>query len=123
MPDLPALKQTISQQLVFTDNIGQYGKTMDGYTGMGPIKFGYEGMNMPVLFTLKGLIHLQRKTEKISEKEERRLEKLGVPEDVIEKKKLITDRIITMEWVGINPDVKVIAEDVTTAYHTYGLIP
>ncbi|MBL0198996.1 MAG: T9SS type A sorting domain-containing protein [Chitinophagaceae bacterium] len=119
----PALKQTISQQQVFTDNIGQYGKTMDGYTGMGPIKFGYEGMNMPVLFTSKGLIHLQRKTEKISEKEERRLEKLGVPEDVIEKKKQIIDRVITMEWVGINPDVNIIAEDVTTAYHTYGLIP
>jgi hypothetical protein len=117
------LKQKCSLQNLFTENIGQYGKTLDGYPGMGAIKFGYEGLNMPVLFTAKGLIHLQRKIEKISEKEEKRLKQQGVAEDVIEKKKSITDRTITMEWVGINPEVKIIAEDVTTSYQTYGLIP
>jgi hypothetical protein len=116
------LKQKNSTEYAFTENIGQYGKTMDGYLNMGLIKFGYEGLNMPVLFTSNGLIHLQRKVEKISEKEEKRLEKLGVPEDVIEKKKFVADRVITMEWVGINPDTKIIAEDVTTSYQTYGLI-
>lgn len=120
---MPDLKQTDSRQHVFTENIGQYGKVMDSYPGMGAIKFGYEGLNMPILFTPQGLIHLQRKIEKLSEKEEKKLKQQGVAEDVIEKKKSITDRVITMEWIGINPDVKIMAEDVTTSYQTYGLIP
>lgn len=108
---------------IFIENIGQYGKAIEAHPEMGAIRFGYEGLNMPVLFTTKGLVHLQRKIEKISEKEEKRLEKLGVPEDVIEKKRTVTDRVITMEWIGMNPDVKIIAEDVSTAYQTYGLLP
>lgn len=119
---IPDLKQTISQKQVFIENIGQYGKTMENHPAMGPIKFGYEGLNMPVLFTPKGVIHLQRKIEKLSEKEEKKLRQQAVPEDVIEKRKSITDRVISMEWIGINPDVKIVAEDVTSSYQTYGLI-
>lgn len=119
----PVTQQTIGSQQFFTENIGQYGKSMEGHAEMGIVKFGYEGLNMPILFTSKGLIHLQRKIEKISEKEERRLEKLGVAEDIIEKKRTVTDRVITMEWVGINSDVKIVAEEVSTSYQTYGLIP
>ena len=85
---MPDLKQTDSRQHVFTENIGQYGKVMDSYPGMGAIKFGYEGLNMPILFTPQGLIHMQRKIEKLSEKEEKKLKQQGVAEDVIEKKKI-----------------------------------
>ena len=77
---------------------------------------------MPVLFTSKGLIHLQRRTDKISHAEEERLEKMGVPEEEIEKKKIITDRLITMEWVNANPAVQISASDKSKAYHTYRMI-
>ena len=106
----------------FIENIGQYGETMPGYTQLGKIKFGYEGLNMPVLFTSKGLIHLQRKSEKLSHKEEEELEKAGVKEEEIEHKRNITDRTITMEWIGINENAEIIAEEKTTNYYTYGLL-
>ncbi len=93
---------------------------MAGYENMGVIQYGYEGAGMPVLFTAKGLIHLQRKVQKISHAEEERLEKQGVPEEEIERKRKLTDRVITMEWIGANPDVEIISEERTTHYHTYG---
>ncbi len=110
------------EQKDFIQNIGQYGQTMKGHENMGVIKYGYEGLNMPVLFTPKGLIHLHRKVEKISHAEEERLEKQGVPEEEIERKKIITDRAITMEWLGASADVKIIAEEKAAAYHTYGML-
>lgn len=107
----------------FIENIGQYGQTMKGHEAMGSILYGYEGMGMPVLFTPKGLVHLQRKIKKLSHEEEERLEKQGVKEEEIERKRDITDRTITMEWLGSNPGVKIIAEDKTFDYHTYGMLP
>jgi len=106
----------------FIKNIGQYGETMKGYDQMGAIQFGYEGLEMPILLTPKGLIHLHRKYERISHSEEERLEKQGVPEEEIERRLIITDRVITMEWVGSNPNVEIIAEEKSTDYHTYGVL-
>lgn len=77
---------------------------------------------MPVLFTKNGLIYLQRKVENISKKEEESLEKEGLPEEEIERKKNVTDRTITMEWVGANNNVEIIKEEKTYDYHTYGLL-
>jgi len=51
----------------------------------------------------KEWIHLQRKIVGISHQEEERLESQGMPEEEIERKRVITDRVITMEWVGANP--------------------
>ncbi|MFZ1529423.1 MAG: SprB repeat-containing protein [Ferruginibacter sp.] len=107
----------------FVKNIGQYGERMKGFEEMGKIQYGYEGLGMPVLFTAKGLIHLHRKTEKISHEEEEKLERQGVPEEDIERRKNITDRTITMEWLNANRDVEIIATDQKQAYHTYGLLP
>lgn len=118
----PTTASTLRATFSFITNIGQYGEKMKGYEQMGNIQFGYEGLDMPVLFTPKGLIHLQRKYEKISHAEEERLEKLGIPEEEIERKLIITDRVITMEWVGANPNVEVITEEKTTDYHTYGML-
>jgi hypothetical protein len=106
----------------FIENIGQYGKKMAGYESMGAIKYGYEGLGMPVLFTSEGLIHLQRKVEKISHKEEEKLEKLGIPEEEIERKKVVTDRVITMEWLNSSPGVKIISEEKSSDYYTYRLL-
>ncbi len=106
----------------FIENIGQYGTSMSGYENMGNIQFGYEGLDMPVLFTPKGLIHLQRKIEKISHAEEEKLEKQGLPEAEIERRRKITDRVISTEWIGANPTAEIIKENKTTDYHTYGML-
>jgi gliding motility-associated-like protein len=106
----------------FIENIGQYGNTYKGQEQMGNILFGFEGHSMPILFTKTGLIILQRKVEKISKREEEKLEKQGLSEEEIEHKKTVTDRAITMEWVGANTNVQIIQEEKTTAYHTYGLL-
>jgi SprB repeat len=114
-------KKSFGSTASFIQNIGQYGQKMQGYEAMGKIMYGYEGLEMPVLFTSKGLIHLYRKIDKISHAEEERLEKQGVLEEEIERRRNITDRVITMEWLNANPDVKIIAEERETAYHTYGI--
>lgn len=106
----------------FIQNIGQYGKTIKGYENMGPVLYGYEGPGMPVLFTTKGIIHLQRKIEMISRREEKKLEMQGLPEAEIERKRNVTDRVITMEWAGLSHATEIIAENKTADYHTYGIL-
>ncbi len=118
----PERKDVFGTGHSFIENIGQYGKTMKGYEQMGAIQFGYEGLSMPVLFTAKGVVHLQRKIEGLSHREEERLEKQGVPEEEIESRRNIYDRVITMEWVGANTDLQLAAEDRTSDYHTYGVL-
>lgn len=108
---------------VCIENIGQYGKKMAGFENMGPIQYGYEGLDMPVLITEKGLIQLQRKIKTLSHQEEEKLEKKGMSEAEIERLRNITDRVISMEWEGANPAVEIIAADKTSDYHTYGLLP
>ena len=106
----------------FIKNIGQYGDTMAGHAKMGSIKYGYEGFDMLVLFTPKGLMHLHRKIKRPSKREEEELERKGIPEEEIEKRVTITDKIISMEWEGANPDPEIIAEEEKSDYHTYGLL-
>jgi gliding motility-associated-like protein len=115
-------KQTFNSAASFIENIGQYGTSYKGQETMGEILYGFEGHDMPILFTKKGLIFLQRKVEKISKAEEEKLEKQGISEEEIEYKKIVTDRAITMEWVGANSNVEIIQEEKTYDYHTYGLI-
>jgi len=92
-----------SVQQVFIENIGQYGSYLQGREQMGAIRFGYEGLEMPVLFTPKGVIHLQRKLSKLSHEEEERLEKAGAKEEQIERERNAIDRTITWNgWVQTN---------------------
>lgn len=106
----------------FIKNIGQYGDTMAGHLNMGKIKYGFEGFDMPVLFTAKGLIHLQRKIKRPSEQEEKELKRKGIPEEEIEQRVTVIDKVITMEWQGANTNPEIIAEEETSDYHTYGLL-
>ena len=115
-------KDIFSPSKVFVENIGQYGNTLPGFERMGSIKYGFEGFDMPVLFTEKGLIHLQRKVLPISEREVEKLKSKGIPEEEIEKRRKVTDKIITMEWLGANPQPEIITEEKTEDYHTYGLL-
>ena len=117
------IKEMNATSGVFIENIGQYGNKVSGYEDMGEVKFGYEGFDMPVLFTDKGIIHLQRKIDNLSDQQEEMFEKQGLPETEIERKKIVTDRTLTMVWVGANEQAEIISEDKSSNYHTYGLLP
>ncbi|MEO7312609.1 MAG: hypothetical protein ABIX01_19645 [Chitinophagaceae bacterium] len=106
----------------FIENIGQYGNLLPGHEQMGAIRYGYEALDMPVLFSANGVIYLQRKIVSISHQEKEKLEEQGLSEEEIERKANITDRLITMEWLGANPAAEWTAERQTTDYHTYGLL-
>lgn len=117
-----SLKKSIQPTGEFIENVGQYGKTMAGYENMGAIKYGYEGLDMPVLFTPKGLIYLQRKITKLTHREEEQLERKGLEEDEIERQRNVTDRTLVMEWLNCNASAQIITEDKANDYHTYGTI-
>ena len=122
LQNINTTKGLLNSSASFIENIGQYGEVMSGYKKMGRIVYGFEGFNMPVLFSDRGLIHLHREVRRISKSEEERLERLGVPEEEIERRTVVTDKIVTMEWVGANIKPEIIAEFPTPDYHTYGLI-
>lgn len=105
----------------FITNVGQYGNSIIGYEKMGAIKFGYEGFNMPVLFTTNGLIYLKRKIEK---KLAHEIEQEKIENKLEEKENYTSnDKTITMQWVGANTTPEIIAEGLSLHYHTYGLLP
>ncbi len=106
----------------FIENKGQYGETMAGYSKMGKIQYGYEGLDMPVLFTTKGFIQLQRKLTGKGEKEKEAMERSGVkPEDIAATTQPI-DKTVTIEWLNANPNPEIVAEEKTSDYHTYGML-
>ncbi len=106
----------------FIANEGQYGDTLQYYGQMGNILFGYEGFEMPILFTKKGLIHLQRQIKSPTEKQKENLERKGIKEEVIAQQVTIINRVVVMEWLNSNPSVQIKAEDTATGYHTFGFI-
>ena len=55
----------------FKENVGQYGDTVIGYGSMGKIIYGYDKLSMPVLFTEKGLVYLQRKIKEPTHSEKK----------------------------------------------------
>lgn len=106
----------------FIENIGQYGLSFNKSPKLGIIKYGFEGFDLPVLFTSKGIIVLQRKlksglalNQKKSSEDEREREAIDEQSNVI-------DRSLTMEWIGSNPDVTISGEEPGQGYHTYGLL-
>ncbi|MBS1534718.1 MAG: T9SS type A sorting domain-containing protein [Bacteroidetes bacterium] len=127
-PTSPEITTAVKVQAALTNpasfikNMGQYGATLKGYESLGAIKYGYEGLDMPVLLTDKGIIHLHREYKRISHAEEEKLEKQGIREEEIERRLTITDRVITAEWLDANPEVEIIAAEKTTDYHTYGML-
>lgn len=106
---------------IFIQNIGQYKDTLPGFGRMGRILYGYEGLGMPVLFTQKGLIHLQRATKRLTHEEMERLERKGWKEKDIERTYSV-DRAIAMEWINANTNPVVITEEQGTGYFTYGFL-
>src|ERR1700754_1344661 len=82
---------------VFIENKGQYGDLAALHPEMGKVRFAYEGLGMPVFFTSKGLVHLQRRPRH--------------PDN----------RVITMQWLNANPSTVILEEDKVPAGYTYGL--
>ena len=107
----------------FIENVGQYSDSLAKHGTMGKIRYGFEGFDMPLFFTSKGLIHVQRKVKGLTHEEREALERKGMREEEIEKKSVVTDRVISMEWLDANPNPYIIAEDPIQAYHTYGRLP
>jgi len=119
---VPAINRLNGSRNAFIKNIGQYGDTVAGHAAMGTIIYGYEASNMLVLFTPKGLVHLHRKINRPSEREEKALKRKGISEEEIEKKVTVTDKIITVAFEGANPHPVIFAKEETSDYHTYGLL-
>jgi gliding motility-associated-like protein len=107
----------------FISNIGQYEVKVKGHDQLDSVLYAFEGHGSPILFTKKGILFIHCKIEELSHKEKEKLEKQAVPEEEIEHKKEITDKIITMQWLGANTNVEVVEEIKTTDYHTYGFLP
>ncbi len=119
---LSDLKNVLRSDGFFVQNIGQYGQEMAGQEAMGKILYGYEGMGMPVLFTSKGLIFLQRKIEPLNKRAEEALEKEGINEEEIEKRRTVIDKTIVLEWLGSNPNAIFTVSDQTSSYQTYSML-
>ena len=106
----------------FIENIGQYGNEVAGHPQLGRILYGFEGSGMPVLFTTKGIVYLQRKMNETDEEELEKMEEEGKLDHEEGMKLQYTDRIIAMEWLNGNSNPVVEAEEPLPFYHTYGLI-
>lgn len=106
----------------FIENVGQYGKLIPGHPELGEILYGYEGLTMPVLFTEKGIVFLQRKSNENSKAELEKLEAEGLCDEQEKLKLLYIDRIITMEWRNSNQNPIIASQNPLPAFHTYGLI-
>ena len=64
----------------FIENVGQYGTIYEQYPEMGTILFAYEGFDIPILFTEKGIIHLHRKVKGPTPEEKEKEEKKEKPD-------------------------------------------
>ena len=106
----------------FVENIGQFGDTFPGYGHLGKILYSFDGLDMPVLLTKKGLIFLQRSVSLISEEERERLEKLGLKAEVIAEKNTIKESVIALQWLSASEALSVVQQSPGSAYHTYACV-
>ena len=78
---------------LFIENIGQYADSLAMRLGMGKVRYGYQGFGLPVYFTDKGLIYIQRRS------------------------------VVTMRWLRANPHVELIKKEPEKVRYNYGLLP
>ena len=110
------------ERQAYIQNIGQYGDTLESYGRLGKILYSYEGIGMPVLFTPKGVIYLQRKSSPPTYRAKKKMERKGMDKGDIEKTSITIKRTISMEWINANPYPQIIAEDATEGCHVYGFL-
>jgi gliding motility-associated-like protein len=104
----------------YIQNVGQYGESYAGCERMGKILYGYEGIGAPVLFTSKGIIHIQRMPKKLSYEEIERQERAGKGKP--EEHAAFVEKYISIEWLNANQHPEIIAEEMESAYHVYGML-
>ena len=104
------------KRINYIENIGQYGDTIAGFGNIGKILFGFEGTGMPVLFTTKGLIYLQRERPSVNYKDREEEEK---KEKSLKQPRI--DKVITAEWIHGNSNPRIITEGISKSYFTYGI--
>jgi gliding motility-associated-like protein len=104
----------------YIENVGQYGDVIPGHPELGKILYGFEGLEMPVLFTTKAIVYLQRKKTEVNKQRLEKTEENGERED--DDSSLYKDRMIIMEWRNAN--VKPVVEKGSRLpfYHTYGML-
>jgi hypothetical protein len=106
---------------VFIENAGQFGDTLKGCGYMGAIRYSYDGFDMPVLITARGLIFLQRKISHPTEEQKEEMKRKGMTEEEIEGQVTTTECVMTLEWADANMNAELIAEDLQSGYFTYGM--
>lgn len=106
----------------FIENIGQYGDFYKGHSEMGKILFAYEGFELPVLFTEKGLIYLHQKIEKPKELyKEKFKNKISKHEEEADELRA-QEKAIVMRWLNTSSVIEIVSEEKKEAYHTYGIV-
>jgi gliding motility-associated-like protein len=90
---------------------------------MGKIICSYEGFGMPVLFTTKGMIYLQRESRLRTYEQIRREEKRRKRKGEKESEGVFEDKVITMEWVNANSGMEWQFLDPSPVKHSYGTSP
>jgi gliding motility-associated-like protein len=106
------------QDKVFIEERGQFERNSRTRTLLKePVSYGVENMEFNAYFTKKGII-FQYQEWRLIEKEEEEYESfIKKPE---EKTTQVIWHTATMEWVGANPDVEIIAEEKVSNYYNYG---
>jgi len=130
IPALPGNSNTVTNSAVasfgnsfcFIEQLGQYQTNLQS-AQQDKIYAGFEGFSAPVLFTGKGLIFLQKKETRLSHEEEEQLEKKGLPEEEIERRRNVVTKTVSVEWVNANANPEIVLLDKTSGYHTYGKMP
>ena len=127
---IPFSKQKLEPGLFGTsrryiENIGQYGDTHADFPQLGKIRYAFEGFGMPILFTSKGMVLLDRKINFFSEKELEAWEKSGKLNSTLEEEEggYYTDKEISMQWIGANPDPIIEALNPSDHYYSYAQLP
>ncbi|MBI2269972.1 MAG: hypothetical protein HYU69_06380 [Bacteroidetes bacterium] len=119
-------RNDIFRNNVFIENKGQFDKK--DKRPASKILFGVFDNGMQIFFTSKGLTYRYDKAEipekMIEEIEKKRGHKNEANEEKVEKeiaKNMKTiSYTVNFEWLGSNPNVKLVAENMVSQYYTYG---
>ncbi|MBL0355682.1 MAG: hypothetical protein IPP72_01800 [Chitinophagaceae bacterium] len=130
IPSLSSNSNTVTNNAVasfgnsfcFIEQLGQYETGLQS-AQQDKIYAGFEGFSAPVLFTGKGLVFLQKKETRLSHEEEEQLEKKGLPEEEIERRRNVITKAVSVEWLNANANPEIVLLDKTSDYYTYGKMP
>lgn len=117
------IRRDIFRDNVFIENNGQFSEMTLGESA--EIRYGVNSNGIEVYFTSKGLTYKLYEKETAKSKDEASAENVnGQDEEALgrEKMKDRTGKVydLDMKWLNANPDVEIIAENISADYFTYG---